>query len=429
MIAHMKAPLKRRSRMWRTRYQALAAGAVVFLQAIIKIFIPTSQYVSPDIIILTSILCFFATLIGIFLIKTARNYPGVEGFSYIIPSFFLSYGVLILTLTMLRIPYSRFTITSSFITSIIVLFILLTILRRSTKLQIGVVPEGDYAALTQIAGVTWLVLDRPDQKVEGLDAISVDLWRDLSDEWESRLASFALQGIPVYDLKHLRESLTGKVEIERLSENNLGTLSPLYAYMAMKHILDWICALAALVICLPILVLVAVAIKLDSRGPVIFRQIRIGYQGKPFWVYKFRTMAASRGTGEGGQAERHAAMTKDGDQRITRLGRFLRHSRIDELPQLVNVLRGEMTWIGPRPEAEVLSRWYEAEIPFYQYRHIVRPGITGWAQVNQGHVADIEDIREKLHFDFYYIKNFSPWIDFVIIGKTLRTIVTGFGSR
>ena len=126
---------------------------------------------------------------------------------------------------------------------------------------------------------------------------------------------------------------------------------------------------------------------------------------------------------------RDAAMTKDGDQRITRVGKWLRHSRIDELPQILNVLRGEMSWIGPRPEAEVLSRWYEHEIPFYRYRHIVRPGITGWAQVHQGHVATVYQVREKLHFDFYYIKNFSPWIDLVVVARTIRAIATGFGSK
>jgi lipopolysaccharide/colanic/teichoic acid biosynthesis glycosyltransferase len=99
------------------------------------------------------------------------------------------------------------------------------------------------------------------------------------------------------------------------------------------------------------------------------------------------------------------------------------------LPQLFNVLRGEMSWIGPRPEAEILARWYENEIPFYRYRHIVRPGITGWAQVHQGHVAHVDEVREKLHFDFYYIKNFSLWVDVIVVARTIRTILTGFGSR
>ena len=126
---------------------------------------------------------------------------------------------------------------------------------------------------------------------------------------------------------------------------------------------------------------------------------------------------------------RSDAMTRDHDPRITRLGAFLRKSRIDELPQILNILKGEMSWIGPRPEAAPLAEWYESQLPFYQYRHIVPPGITGWAQVNQGHVTDPDDVLDKLHYDFFYIKNFSIWLDMLIVLKTLRTMLTGFGAR
>ncbi len=117
------------------------------------------------------------------------------------------------------------------------------------------------------------------------------------------------------------------------------------------------------------------------------------------------------------------------DERITRLGRLLRHSRIDELPQIINILKGEMSWIGPRPEASILAEWYEGELPFYSYRHVVRPGITGWAQVNQGHVVEVGDVHEKLQYDFYYIKNFSLWFDVSIVLLTVKTILTGSGAK
>ena len=122
-------------------------------------------------------------------------------------------------------------------------------------------------------------------------------------------------------------------------------------------------------------------------------------------------------------------MTRDGDDRITRVGRFLRRTRLDELPQVWNVLIGDMSWIGPRPEALALAQWFEEEVPFYSYRHIVRPGITGWAQVNQGHVTELEATRSKLRFDFYYVKNLSLWLDILIALKTLRVIVQGVGAR
>lgn len=124
-----------------------------------------------------------------------------------------------------------------------------------------------------------------------------------------------------------------------------------------------------------------------------------------------------------------ALITKPQDDRITPIGRFLRFSRIDELPQLINVLRGEMSLIGPRPEATGLSDWYQSEVPFYRYRHIVKPGITGWAQVNQGHVAGVDDIKMKLQFDFYYIRNFSIWLDILIVMKTIKTMLTGYGHK
>ncbi|WP_246684236.1 MULTISPECIES: sugar transferase [unclassified Mesorhizobium] len=161
--------------------------------------------------------------------------------------------------------------------------------------------------------------------------------------------------------------------------------------------------------------------KVDSKGPALFRQKRMGYRGNIYEVYKFRTMKLSATVGD----EKEEAITKAADARITRLGQVLRKSRIDELPQAINILRGEMNWIGPRPEALVVSKWYEAELPFYRYRHTDRPGITGWAQVNQGHVAAVDDVLEKLHYDFYYIKNF---LDVLIVFRTVRTMLTGFGA-
>jgi lipopolysaccharide/colanic/teichoic acid biosynthesis glycosyltransferase len=121
--------------------------------------------------------------------------------------------------------------------------------------------------------------------------------------------------------------------------------------------------------------------------------------------------------------------TEENDPRITRVGRFIRKYRIDELPQIWNIIRGDMSWIGPRPEAKELAEWYATEIPFYIYRHAVRPGISGWAQVNQGNVAKVDAATVKLQYDFFYIKNFSPWLDLLIFVRTLRTIATGFGSR
>jgi lipopolysaccharide/colanic/teichoic acid biosynthesis glycosyltransferase len=195
-------------------------------------------------------------------------------------------------------------------------------------------------------------------------------------------------------------------------------------YFHLKGLVDFIFAVVLLSAALPLMAVIAAAIRLDSRGPVLFRQKRVGHAGKPIIVYKFRTMRPVSA-----DDERRAAMTDDADDRVTRIGRVLRNLRLDELPQIINILKWQMSWIGPRPEAEVLSRWYTSEIPFYRYRHVVKPGITGWAQVNQGHVAEVEQVHRKLQYDFYYIKYFSPWLDVLIVFRTIKTMLTGSGAR
>ena len=188
--------------------------------------------------------------------------------------------------------------------------------------------------------------------------------------------------------------------------------------------LDFLLAVALLPLLLPLLAAIAICVRLDSPGPVIFRQARVGHAGKLITIYKFRTMRPAIS-----EDDRRAAMTGKNDARITRVGAVLRRTRLDELPQVLNILRGEMSWIGPRPEAEILSIWYTNELPFYRYRHVVKPGISGWAQVNQGHVAEVDEVHRKLQYDFYYIKYFSPWLDLLILFRTIKTMLTGFGSR
>jgi exopolysaccharide biosynthesis polyprenyl glycosylphosphotransferase len=292
------------------------------------------------------------------------------------------------------------------------------------RLRIAII-KGGAAMPFPAPNIDWIEAHEPVGSFDGVDAVTVDLRADLSNQWERTLAELALADIPVYHIKHLQESLTGRVELEHLSETSYGTLSPPGAYIILKRGMDTIIAALALLLLTPILLVVAVLVRLDSPGPAIFRQRRIGFRGRPFIVRKFRTMRTSPAGGD----SRDAAMTREDDDRITKLGHFLRRSRLDELPQLINVIRGEMSLIGPRPEAEVLSQWYEQEIPFYRYRHVVLPGVTGWAQINQGHVTDVKDVTSKLHYDFYYIKNLSPWIDALIAVRTLLIMLSGHGAK
>jgi lipopolysaccharide/colanic/teichoic acid biosynthesis glycosyltransferase len=288
-----------------------------------------------------------------------------------------------------------------------------------------VVPFGATDRMVLIGGIDWHMLKRPQLRdTRSCNAIVADFSAELPDEWEAFLADAALAGRIVYQVKQLSESLTGRVELEHLSENSFGSLVPAIGYFYLKGLIDFVFALVLLPLVLPLMVVVAAAIRLDSPGPALFRQQRVGHAGRLITIYKFRTMRLVEA-----EDERIAAMTQDNDDRITRLGHLLRRLRIDELPQIINILKWQMSWIGPRPEAQVLSLWYTSEIPFYRYRHVVKPGISGWAQVNQGHVAEVGEVHRKLQYDFYYIKYFSPWLDALIFFRTIKTMLTGWGAR
>lgn len=369
----------------------------------------------------------FAHLAGYIIYRRFDVFPGMAATGAILPTFLLSYSAALVVVMLLRLEYSRLQLVGSFLASASWYLAFDLIGRRLNPYQLAIVPGGQADRLQDIAGVSWRVLDSPTSPLPEAQGVVADLRADLSDAWERFIARCALSGTPVYHVKQVLESLTGRVEIAHLSENTLGSLNPNQVFIGVKQGIDWLGAMVLLVILAPLFFMTAIAIRLDSPGPVIFRQERTGYRGRIFRVYKFRTM--KHGEIVQGEDAKERAMTREADVRITRVGAFLRRTRIDELPQILNILRGEMSWIGPRPEALLLSRWYEAELPFYHYRHIVRPGITGWAQVNQGHVTALDDALEKLHYDFYYIKNFSLWLDFAIVARTLSIVVTGFGAR
>lgn len=365
-------------------------------------------------------------ILGTWFQRGLTNFPGVEESSNIVTCFALSFGLVAAAFLLGRFDYSRFLLTAIFAMTLMWVYILYFLSQKRRQLRIGIIPLGKTRVLQAIDGIEWLPITDPEQAVTGLNAVTVDLRSDIPDEWDRRVADFALSGIPVYHVKHLLESLTGRVELEHLSENAFGALGPPQAWLNAKKLFDRVSALLAFVVLALPLGVVATAIRFDSKGPAFFRQARMGYGGIPFFVLKFRTMQVETGLAGGGIDD---AMTQDSDPRITRLGRYLRRTRIDELPQMINILLGQMSWIGPRPEALILSDLYEARIPFYRYRHVVYPGISGWAQVNQGHVTSVDDVQEKLHYDFYYIKHFSPWIDLLIVARTIRTVLTGFGAR
>lgn len=419
-------PQTQRHLLHRIRFQLLGGLSFAILAPALVRIAADPSFIYYSNLQITIFAAFVAHTGGFFSFRRIGNFPGVAAAGYILPTFAISYGIAYFTIFLLRIDYSGYQAASSLTLSILWYFGLSILSRRLDPYSLAVVPGGAVNRLEEISGVNWHWLGSPDTVVDRVSGVVADLRAELSDDWERYIADQALAGVPVYHVKQISESLTGRVEIEHLSENTLGSLNPNQAYIKIKQAIDWVSAVLALIMLAPFLVLIALMIRLESPGPAIFRQERLGYGGRSFTVYKFRTMTVSAPEVAN---VRSLAVTKPGDSRVTRLGRFLRRSRIDELPQLINIVRSEMSWIGPRPEATVLSSHYSVALPFYRYRNIVRPGITGWAQVNQGYVSDDDDEIEKLHYDFYYIKNFSPWLDIIIVLRTLKTVLNGFGSR
>lgn len=370
-----------------------------------------------------------AITMGAWLFRNLIAFPGIRASYYVLPVFLSTFAAVFAACLLTRAQYSRPLLVSSLGLAVAWHYLVYTMVQRRQRLAIAVVPFGRAESLLSIENVIWVRLDRPSLP-PGFAMLAADFDQDLTPEWEKLLAECALNGISVLHYKQLHQSLTGQVQMERLSENAFGSLMPDMTYLAVKRIADLLMALMLMPFLLPPLLLIALLVRLDSPGPAFFRQVRIGYRGEPFSLWKFRTMREMPSAELPGEHQaRQSAMTRSNDRRITRIGRILRRTRIDELPQIINILRGEMSWIGPRPEAAVLSQWYEREIPFYRYRHIVRPGVSGWAQVNQGHVTDIGDITTKLSYDFFYISRFTFWIDMLILARTVKTLFTGFGSR
>ncbi|MFL6742286.1 MAG: sugar transferase [Sphingomicrobium sp.] len=371
-----------------------------------------------------------AIVVAFWMRLSVETYPGIRRSYVILPSALTGHGLTVLYFLLTRFPYDRVGLLGGFLLHVVFLYMLYIYAERGFRRRIAVVPFGAISGLTRVEGVDWKMLSRPRlSDARSCQAIVADFSEDLPDEWEAFLADAALDGRIVYQVKQLAESLTGRVELEHLSENSFGSLMPARGYFHLKGLIDFLFALLILPVALPLMALCAIAIRIDSKGPALFRQKRVGHAGKPIIVYKFRTMREVPVDDERPDDKRRAAMTGDDDERVTRVGRVLRKLRLDELPQMFNILMWQMSWIGPRPEAEVLSLWYTSELPFYRYRHVVKPGISGWAQVNQGHVAEVHEVHRKLQYDFYYIKYFSPWLDLLILFRTIKVMLTGFGSR
>ena len=240
------------------------------------------------------------------------------------------------------------------------------------------------------------------------------------------LLQLRLNGVRIEEATSWLEKISGRIEVEQLYPSWLIFADGFRfstSFNLMRRMLSTLMALMLLLVTLPVLPLVILAIKLDSKGPVLYKQKRVGRAGNTFYCFKFRTMR------QDAEADTGPTWAGDDDPRITRIGKLLRAARIDEIPQLWCVFKGDMAFVGPRPERPEFVEWLSKEIPYYGVRHAVRPGITGWAQVRYKYGNTVEDAKEKLQYDLFYIKNASLGLDILIMFQTIKIVLLGRGAQ
>jgi len=316
---------------------------------------------------------------------------------------------------------SRTVFVSEFLLSLFLLISFYIMRNRLIPRKVAVLRDSPLEPLQHHPGITAEHVDQTQIVNHRFHAVVSDLRNQPGDDRIRILSELAKRKIIVYDTNLFIERLWGRVPLDHLTPVEIETFIPPTVYSRLKRITELLIIILTLPLTLLAGIFIAIAIRLDSDGPVFFLQRRVGQSGSTFVMWKFRSMAHS--------SESVTRFADKTDTRVTRVGTFLRRSRLDELPQLWNVVKGEMSLIGPRPEQESFAERYRKIIPFFDFRHTVPPGITGWAQVMYGYADSDERARAKLEFDFYYIKRMSAWIDILVLIKTIRTILLGVGAR
>jgi lipopolysaccharide/colanic/teichoic acid biosynthesis glycosyltransferase len=339
---------------------------------------------------------------------------------YVAPIAVLTYAVIAAMLLLLRLDYSRIQFFGSGMLTLLWMAGVAQLRARYLIRTYAVIPRNSIPDMPVLGTCRWLDFDEVRSLGMRVDAIVADLGADLGEGRLAALADAAIAGVPVLDRRYIVETLTGRIPLGGLTPNEFGALLPSRQYLVVRRLVEIVLTVLLLPILLPILLAVAIIVRLDSAGPVFFLQTRIGRRGRAFRMVKFRTMFH----GAGGPS-----FTSTTDPRITRIGTFLRQCRLDELPQLFNILRGDMSWVGPRPEAASLEKGYVRDIEYFALRGIVRPGVTGWAQINQGYAHAPDEMRSKLEYDLYYLKHCSLWLDLVIALRTVAVVFRGTGAR
>ena len=369
--------------------------------------------------IIGSIIAFIAS--SVLLDRTLR-YPGRRSSLVTIPIALFPILILVAFIAFTRTYYSRPYLIVQALATISWAFTRYQVMRRPQARTLAVLPFGDTSLMQGISELRLFTLKKPRLYNASFDGVVADLHAEIPPEWAAFLADCVMQQIRVYHVASIGESLTGRVSLQHLAAMHVDSLRPPPWFNPVKRTLDVLVVLLTSPLTIPIGCLTAIAVRIDSPGKSLYQQIRVGAQGREFTLFKFRSMRVDA-------EAKGAQFTEQQDPRITRIGHFLRKTRLDELPQLWNVFKGDMSLVGPRPERPVFVEEYDRSIEHYQLRHLVRPGLTGWAQIEAGYSSDTAGTVRKLERDFYYIKYRSLALDTFIIYRTIRTVCSGSGAR
>ncbi len=388
---------------------------------------PIDEYIKNDFLTEPTAVIFafswgLAYLISWFALLLQPNHISCDWASKIIVISVMSFLVVAMGLYIGRVPFlSRMVFAANLALSTVGLIIVFQLRGRLFKTLYGIDIEGESFSLPEHYGINYRNISLGDD-VSECTGLIVNLDEDNFEGGASRLSQWRRSGVNVISHRDWFELVVGRVLLSEVSLQDLESVKPPRTYVRVKRILDSGAVFVLAPLFVPLALVIGLAIRLESKGPIFFTQRRVGLHGEEFILFKFRSMFHSV-SGEG------ARFAGEHDARVTKVGRIIRRFRLDELPQVLNVIKGQMSLIGPRPEQPDIASRYLQSIPYYGFRHIVRPGISGWAQVSFRYAASDEETKRKLEYDFFYIKNMSFWLDLVVFLRTSVTILTGQGAR
>jgi lipopolysaccharide/colanic/teichoic acid biosynthesis glycosyltransferase len=368
-------------------------------------------------------------LAGFMMLQRSLHLPAMEGNSLVGLTATLPFVALLFIFAAFHIEYSRGAMLLAYI---ITLAWTWAGYRRFVQNYVPLFGYTDEHVLEQLEAILAMPgaapaadvhfeLIRSLEDAKHCDWLMLDRSATADPERTRQLAQYKISHVRMYSVERVGEMLTGRVGLAHIDENFLDDYAAHYFHGYLKRVVDILAVLCLAPLAVPVGLIVAFLIRTETPGGAIFRQSRAGLFGKPFVMLKFRSMGVDKSA--------PAQFAAPRDPRVTRVGRIIRKYRLDEIPQLWNVLLGHMSFIGPRPEQVPMVEQFSETIPYYPYRHLVRPGLSGWAQVQQGYAGTHEETVTKLSYDLYYVKHCSLALDMLIAVKTLRTLLTGYGAR